>query len=261
MAGQTRDSGRYTAPLPRLAGGQAAARHRRRPPGTAAAAAPFAARWPRQSLLELGALPGAVPCARLHARLVLWEWGLAAVSDSAELVVSELLTNGVRASRAAGQAAVRMWLVSDRAQIVVFAWDASPQPPAPAEPGQDAESGRGLRLIEAITSRWGHFGYDSGKVVWAAVPATGHTQGLPLAFTRPLRSDQPRYNRRRSEPGYGHRATWSLGIRNRGLLHAMQCRRSLKTRPVVLFEDRPPSHDRMGDHSAGLGADQVSAWQ
>ena|ERR1035438_767306 len=43
--------------------------------GGVARIAPFAARWPCQSFLELGALPGAAPCARLHARQVLWEWG------------------------------------------------------------------------------------------------------------------------------------------------------------------------------------------
>jgi len=31
--------------------------------------------WPLRSYLELGALPSAVPCARLHAKQVLWEWG------------------------------------------------------------------------------------------------------------------------------------------------------------------------------------------
>jgi hypothetical protein len=40
--------------------------------GVAVAADP----WPLQSHLELGALPTAVPCARLHARQMLWEWGL-----------------------------------------------------------------------------------------------------------------------------------------------------------------------------------------
>jgi hypothetical protein len=30
---------------------------------------------PLRSYLELGALPTAVPCARLHARHLLWEWG------------------------------------------------------------------------------------------------------------------------------------------------------------------------------------------
>ncbi len=32
-------------------------------------------RWPLRSFLELGALPSAVPCARLHTRHLLWEWG------------------------------------------------------------------------------------------------------------------------------------------------------------------------------------------
>ena len=62
--------------------------------------------WPLHSFLELGALPGAVPCARLHARHLLWEWGLAALTDSTELVVSELVTNAIRASRITGQACV-----------------------------------------------------------------------------------------------------------------------------------------------------------
>jgi len=31
--------------------------------------------WPLRSSLELGALSSAVPCARLHVKHVLWEWG------------------------------------------------------------------------------------------------------------------------------------------------------------------------------------------
>jgi hypothetical protein len=34
----------------------------------------MADQWPLQSFLELGSLPGAVPCARLHVRHLLWEW-------------------------------------------------------------------------------------------------------------------------------------------------------------------------------------------
>src|SRR5580704_9714485 len=54
--------------------------------------------WARRSYLELGALPTAVPCARGHARLVVGEWGLAAMAETIELLVSELVTNGLRAS-------------------------------------------------------------------------------------------------------------------------------------------------------------------
>ena len=159
----------------RLAAGQAAPRHQGQPPAArpgAAQPAAFAAPWPYQTFLELGALAGAVPSARLHARLVLLEWGLAAHSENLELVVSELVTNGVRASRAMGHDAVRIWLVSDLRQVVAFVWDASPRPPARADPGADAESGRGLLLVEALSGRWGHFGYDGGgKVVWALLEA------------------------------------------------------------------------------------------
>ncbi len=172
---KTSNRTQYTGDHPRLAAGQAAPPHHDRPPPAragAARAAPFAAQWPYQSFLELGALPGAVPCARLHARLVLAEWGLAALSETLELVVSELVTNGIRASRAIGHDAVRMWLVSDLGRVVVFVWDASLRPPARADPGADAESGRGLLLVEAVSDRWGYFGHDGGgKVVWALLEA------------------------------------------------------------------------------------------
>jgi anti-sigma regulatory factor (Ser/Thr protein kinase) len=174
---KTSNRTQHTGGHPRLAASQAAHGHHPRPPATrtdAARAAPFAVQWPYRTFLELGALAGAVPSARLHARLVLREWGLAVLSDDTELLVSELVTNGVRASRAMGQAAVRMWLVSDLRQIVIFVWDASPLSPARADPGADAESGRGLLLVEALSDRWGHFGYDGGgKVVWAVAVGTG----------------------------------------------------------------------------------------
>src|ERR1700685_2853268 len=47
--------------------------------------------WPLRSFLELGALPGAVPCARLHDRQVVWEWGLGGASADIELLGSELV--------------------------------------------------------------------------------------------------------------------------------------------------------------------------
>lgn len=142
--------------------------------GTAGVAriAPFAARWPCQSFLELGALPGAAPCARLHARQVLWEWGLTAFIESIELLVSELVTNAMRISRATAQyLPVRLWVVSDRAQIVIFVWDASPLPPVANDAAGDAENGRGLLIVQAVSTQWGwEFPPGlGGKVVWARV--------------------------------------------------------------------------------------------
>lgn len=125
--------------------------------------------WPLQDFLELGALVNAVPCARLHARHVLWEWGLGGC-DSAELLVSELVTNAVKASRAMTQASpVRLWLVSDSAQILILVWDSSPAPPVRMNTSDEAENGRGLMLVEAVSEQWGwyHHMNNGGKFVWA----------------------------------------------------------------------------------------------
>ena len=108
----------------RQAGGNAC--HAVRLPGTAVRIPPLAdpqgndvtGRWPLRSFLELGALPGAVPCARLHTRQLLWEWQLTGLADSAELVVSEIITNAIQVTQAdARTAPVRLWLLADRARL------------------------------------------------------------------------------------------------------------------------------------------------
>jgi anti-sigma regulatory factor (Ser/Thr protein kinase) len=126
--------------------------------------------WPLQDFLELGALDSAVPCARLHARQVLREWGFGRLSDSAELLVTELITNAIRASGEMTQAyAVRLWLLSDSARIVIVVWDASPRPPVLADVTSEAENGRGLMLVQAASEQWGWSSREDGdgKFVWA----------------------------------------------------------------------------------------------
>ncbi len=125
--------------------------------------------WPLQSSLELTAAPGEVSAARRHARHILRAWGLPAASDDIELVVSELVSNAVAISAAINQEDIRLWLVSDGRQVLVLTWDAGLDPPEIADPAADAENGRGLLLVEALSTRWGwYFAADlGGKVVWA----------------------------------------------------------------------------------------------
>jgi anti-sigma regulatory factor (Ser/Thr protein kinase) len=130
--------------------------------------------WPLRSYVELGALASAVPCARSRTRQVLWEWGLTELSESAELLVTELMTNAVKASQSLpGLASIRLWLVSDKQRIVIFVWDANPQPPVRVDAEETAESGRGLLLVEAISDRWDWYIPNSwgGKIVWCEVSA------------------------------------------------------------------------------------------
>ncbi len=127
--------------------------------------------WPLQSSLELTAAPGEAPAARRHARHILRVWGLPAISDDLELVVSELVSNAVAISAAINQQDIGLWLVSDGRQVLVLIWDASLDPPEIANPAADAENGRGLLLVDALSKRWGWYFAAGlgGKVVWAVV--------------------------------------------------------------------------------------------
>ena len=127
------------------------------------------ARWPLRSFLELGALPSAVPCARLHTRQLAWEWQLTGLSEDAELVVAEIMTNAIQITQADAQTApVRLWLLAGRAQLLILVWDASPLPPVPVSTSGDEENGRGLLLVDTLSTRWGHFSHPhEGKAMWA----------------------------------------------------------------------------------------------
>jgi hypothetical protein len=138
--------------------------------------------WPFQSYLELGPWPSAVPCARLHAKQVIWEWELQALADSVELIVSELVTNGVRASEGLvgsryggdwtpGAPPLRVWLHGQQRQVAIQVWDANDQAPTRQATDLGAEGGRGLLLVESLSTAWGLYvpPASSGKVVWAVV--------------------------------------------------------------------------------------------
>jgi anti-sigma regulatory factor (Ser/Thr protein kinase) len=126
--------------------------------------------WPLRTYLELAALPTAVPCARRHAKLVAMEWGLSRDrGDTAELIVSELVTNAVLASRGLMSPVVRLWLISDGQWILIQVWDGSEGMPVRSDAGPDAESGRGLMLVDALAKRWDAYAVDGGKVVSVVV--------------------------------------------------------------------------------------------
>jgi anti-sigma regulatory factor (Ser/Thr protein kinase) len=137
--------------------------------------------WELESVLAIGALPTATPCARLHARNIACEWGLHGLADTIELVVSELVTNAVKASTDQDQrphytdehglAWIHLRLSTDRRAVLVEVWDENVALPAPNQPGLDDESGRGLMLVEALAERWGWdlAATGRGKIVWALV--------------------------------------------------------------------------------------------
>ena len=121
--------------------------------------------------LEVAAEPGAVPYARCCTRRTLAAWSLGPVADDAELVVSELVTNAIRATLAMPSAAhVVLYLAADPGRLTLLVWDACPQPPVcrPHNDDYDSADGRGLEIVQACSDRWGTWApVLGGKVVWA----------------------------------------------------------------------------------------------
>ncbi len=80
-----------------------------------------------------------------------------------ELIVSELVTNSVVHTTSAPQLRV---YVSPRS-IRVEAYDDDPTMPSQAQPSVDQPGGRGLLLVDRLSSRWGSEPHGAGKMVWA----------------------------------------------------------------------------------------------
>ncbi|MFJ8112250.1 SpoIIE family protein phosphatase [Streptomyces sp. NPDC096132] len=111
---------------------------------------------------ELPADPAAVAEARKTASRRLAEWGLAELSFTTELVVSELVTNAIR--YATGP--IRLRLVRERT-LVCEVFDGGATAPHLRHPRATDEGGRGLLLVSQVTQRWGTRFLGEGKIIWA----------------------------------------------------------------------------------------------
>jgi hypothetical protein len=138
--------------------------------------------FPLRSFLELGAYESAPGSARGHARNVLAEWGLGHFEESVTLVISELVTNALRATQQAawdgGLPPVRLWLLGGAGpdatgQVLLLVWDGVAEIPAlPRQSPALAESGRGMRIARKYSTRldfyhprWSH----GGKIALALI--------------------------------------------------------------------------------------------
>ncbi|MEV0961824.1 ATP-binding SpoIIE family protein phosphatase [Streptomyces sp. NPDC049910] len=99
--------------------------------------------------------------ARRLARRALARWGLEELSDSVELLVSEVVTNAVR--YAERPVTLRL-LRTDVLRCEVG--DDSPQLPRQRRARDTDEGGRGLFLVNRLARRWGATRLSTGKVVW-----------------------------------------------------------------------------------------------
>ncbi|GAA4043902.1 ATP-binding protein [Streptomyces shaanxiensis] len=140
----------------------------------------------RNFSVQLSPTPRGARLARLLATEQLRSWGLPL--DPAAHVVAELAANAVRHGRIPGRDfLLLLYVVGDTLRIEV-ADTCGDRLPHPQHPAPEAESGRGLLLVEAFADRWGFSeGPAPRKTVWAEVvlppdsrnPYSGATGCLP----------------------------------------------------------------------------------
>jgi anti-sigma regulatory factor (Ser/Thr protein kinase) len=137
--------------------------------------------------------------ARDFATATAVRWGATARADDIAVVVSELVSNAIRhaPSRRSSDCratAVRIGLLRPDGHVLCAVVDPSHEPPVPREPGQFAESGRGLHVVSALSDHWGYVILkDTGKVVWALFatepappgPATAGLFAAPMLVRTP----------------------------------------------------------------------------
>jgi anti-sigma regulatory factor (Ser/Thr protein kinase) len=118
-------------------------------------------RWESEPPVE------AVPLTRRQLSVVLGEWGLTGEAhEDVLLVVTELLSNAVDH----GRGPVRLTVESRSGSVRIEVHDTAPDAPRPQPLDPYAVRGRGLQMVEALSSQWGWSDDPVGKIVWAEVP-------------------------------------------------------------------------------------------
>ena len=113
--------------------------------------------------VRLATGPAAAAEARRRVRDAIASWRVPVDEDAALLLTSELVTNAVR--HEAGQA-VMLVISCAGGQLRIDVHDTSRSLPAVADVPADAETGRGLLLVETLSDEWGFYRTPAGKAVY-----------------------------------------------------------------------------------------------
>ncbi|MEU8824678.1 SpoIIE family protein phosphatase [Streptomyces sp. NPDC048636] len=111
---------------------------------------------------EVSRDPAAVAPVRAACVRQLTEWGLEQIALTAELILSELITNAIRY----GTEPITVRLLRERTLIYEVSDSSSTSPRLRLAKVTD-EGGRGLFLVAQFTERWGTRYTPTGKVIWA----------------------------------------------------------------------------------------------
>jgi anti-sigma regulatory factor (Ser/Thr protein kinase) len=118
-----------------------------------------------QAAAEIPATRYGPRAARETVAALLFGWGLGSFADDAQLVVSELVTNAYLHTPASRSFELGVLVSADSVRLSVA--DRSNARPVVGEINPTTQRGRGLRLVEAVSDRWGVDSRQAGKSVWA----------------------------------------------------------------------------------------------
>jgi hypothetical protein len=107
-------------------------------------------------------VPASAGEARQLASRALDQWGLAAAEETALLLLTELISNGVRHANTA----LTMVLSYEGSRLHVGVSDHDTQPPSLMPASLQNHHGWGLRLVSLLSSDWGTTVNPDGKTVW-----------------------------------------------------------------------------------------------
>ena len=141
----------------------------------------------RMRHVRLATGPAAPAEARSQVRTVIRNWEVPIDPYVAALLTSELVTNAIRYETGPAVMLVITWSCGE---LRVDVYDTSCSLPALADVPADAETGRGLLLVAALSAEWGCYRTSTGKAVYFTL--TGQAPPEPRRPRRGLRAIQAR---------------------------------------------------------------------
>ncbi len=106
------------------------------------------------------------------------------VVEEARVMVSELVANALDAGSAV--IGVRVWSPGPHRLRVEVTDTASGVPAVRRRQPLASDGGRGLLIVEALATRWGHEPVGDGKTVWFELEGSNHTRPSPSSDGGPL---------------------------------------------------------------------------